>query len=286
MNTECDRFIDDVRTLLSASLSGTSLGKVLSEHENLVGSGKLLRSRLAYHLSTVTDVERTTMIHAAAAIEMLHGASLLHDDVIDGAFMRRNLPTFWSEKGTSGAILLGDVFLCLAIELICEVEHGQLTGPFIRKAKEMCDAESEQELIHRGDIAEWDTCVSIARRKTGCLFGFIGYAAGWQSPDRDALEDACYDVGTAYQLADDLLDDLGDESLSGKTLGTDAERGKVTAVSAATESGHDPVEVIESLCESAKKRLEHRPAVGRELSTWLDHDLVPVISRFTSSSSV
>jgi geranylgeranyl pyrophosphate synthase len=284
-----EQYIENIRGLLKESLSKTSLGRVLQEHRSLVGAGKMLRSRLGMILAapsiTPLSDHYHTLVHSAAAIEMLHAASLLHDDVIDGGELRRKEAAFWVSKGTSGAILLGDLFLCLSIELICDTADGRLTSRFISKAREMCDAESEQELLLRNIDGNWNDCMSLARRKTGCLFAFMGIAAGW--PDQRKMrvfEESAYDIGTAYQLADDILDGLSDEAISGKTAGTDRKRGKLTATSEAFASGHSPVSVIEQLCRQSIERLTDYPDSQASLVEFIEQDLKPILASFTSQS--
>jgi octaprenyl-diphosphate synthase len=212
---------------------------------------------------------------------MIHAASLLHDDVIDGGLVRRGAPTFWLERGVSGAILLGDLLLFKALDISCAISSErnwahrlvQLTG-------EVCQAEAEQELLLRGKDANgaWFNCVRIARQKTGSLFAYIGYALSEGNQDlQPALERAGYAVGTAYQLADDVLDATGSEAASGKTLGTDEARRKVTAVSATESTAVDPVEQIEAFCSDSLGVLTPWPRVHDAWARYLELDIRPAL---------
>ena len=98
----------------------TSLSSLADELTNLVLSGKKIRSRLAFRLSGSLAVAESELLDYAAIVEMIHSASLLHDDVIDKAEMRRGNSAFWVKKGISGAILLGDLLICQAIKLRSE----------------------------------------------------------------------------------------------------------------------------------------------------------------------
>ena len=279
-----DRQIESVRDLLRETLSDTSLGRYLGDNKEILGAGKLLRSRLAWTVGTAAGTPPEILLHASAAVETLHAASLLHDDVIDGAAMRRRAPAFWQERGTSGAILLGDLFLCLSIELVGKVEEGRLTPLFIGKAREMCDAESEQELILRGREGDLETSLSLCRRKTGCLFAFAARAAAWnQTGLEQALEEAGYLIGTAYQVADDLLDVSGNTDLSGKTLGTDAARNKLTAASASRSSG-DGQNILNNLIERSCTLLADWPDVQLAWKHYVETDIRPTIEPFTKGS--
>ena len=151
---------------------------------------------------------------------------------------------------------------------------------------EVCDAESEQELVLRGKDAIWENCVSIARRKTGALFAFAAASCG--GPDSvltATLKDAGYAIGTAYQLADDVLDANGTEAESGKTLGTDSARKKTTAVSAETGSSVDASSYIESLCKEAEKSLDAWPNLKHAWRVYMEQDLRPVLNRIVAATN-
>lgn len=275
--------LDGVRRLIQECLHTTSLGPLLPDIVKLVGSGKMLRARLAIQLGDANGTDPDTILHAGAAIEMIHGASLLHDDVIDGASLRRSDSTFWIERGTSAAILLGDLFYCRAIGLIGNVCNGALTPVLVSKAGEMCDAEAEQELLLRGAEATWEKSVSIARRKTGSLFAFVGRAAGGNDPTLSAaLEEASYKIGTAYQIADDLLDAWGDEETAGKTLGTDHGRQKMTAASELPPDSPDPRLFIDELVNSAESMIEPWPELQIAWNAYFENEIQPAIDRFTA----
>lgn len=225
-----DQHLDEVRKLMAGCLAETPLHSALADCKNLFGTGKMLRSRLALRVGLAANVPYSTVLRAAAAVELIHAASLLHDDVIDGGFLRRGAPAFWVDRGIPAAILLGDLLLFKALELVSPVENSRLLPVIIKLTGEVCEAESEQELITRGKLADWETCVNTARRKTGALFAFAAHACGGDDAAlSDALQESGYLVGTAYQLADDILDANGDTESAGKTLGRDEARDKTTA---------------------------------------------------------
>ncbi|OGV65562.1 MAG: hypothetical protein A2283_13915 [Lentisphaerae bacterium RIFOXYA12_FULL_48_11] len=279
--------IAGVRRVVADRLRGTSLGAVADDLVNVAASGKMLRVRLMFRIGFAQGVSMETLTMVAAAVEMLHAASLLHDDVIDGAVLRRAVPSFWVSKGASGAILLGDLLVCQAYKLVNESESGRLMTMLIKLTNEVCDAEVEQELLLKGKPADWPTCVSIARRKTGALFAFAAYAAGGgDSKLSQALLDAGYAAGTAYQLADDILDAYGDEDFAGKTLGSDAVSSKITAASAWRADGVDPLANIGDLLLDSGKKLVAWPDVADAWGEYLEKDLSPVIDSFLVNFNV
>lgn len=226
-----DEHLEAVRGLMFRTLEETSLKGIVKDSPSLTAlGGKMLRSRLAHRVGSSTGADPELLVYGSAAVEMIHTASLLHDDVIDGGVMRRGVPTFWVEKGKAGAILLGDLLLFKAVELMCRVASGAYTHELVKLTGEVCEAESEQELLLQGSESRLDLCQSIARRKTGALFAFAALLGGQGDAHRtDVLRESGYVLGTVYQLADDILDTRDEEGSSGKTLGTDAARDIVSA---------------------------------------------------------
>lgn len=277
-------FLGSVRNLMAECLGTTPIGRLIRETDGLLGAGKMLRSRMAWHVGTARGVAPMVLTHAAAAVELIHAASLLHDDVIDGGLLRRSAPTFWVKNGIPGAILLGDLLLFKAVDLACQVEEGRLTHRLVQLTGEVCEAESEQELILRGRDSGWASCLSIARRKTGALFAFIGFACAGRDPAlQAALEEAGYLIGTAYQISDDILDVAGDETASGKTLGTDAARQKRTAVNNTEPAPEDPVGFIREASEKAESLLARWPDALRGWRSFMQEDMTPALEAHVRS---
>lgn len=270
---------------MQSTLLGTPLGTILTDCSGLLGAGKMLRARMCLRTGSGVGSEHKTLVHCAAAVEMIHAASLLHDDVIDGGILRRGLPSFWVEKGVSGAILLGDLLLFKAVDLVCQVESGRLAHALVLAAGEICEAESAQELVLRGTKSDWEHCVDIARSKTGALFAFAAEAGAGTDPQRaKALKEAGYLVGTAYQLADDILDSNGTTELAGKTLGTDEARKKTTAVRVESD-GVNPEQYLFDLCEQSKDLLSPWPDARKAWSKYLDTDFIPSVEKLVGPCS-
>ena len=277
----------DVRRLMVDSLRETSLESRVDEFDSVVGGGKMLRARLALRIGPAAGAPLKTCLFSAAAVEMIHAASLLHDDVIDDSGLRRGVPSFWVREGVSAAILLGDLLVCRSMSLINEVEDGLLVPILVKLAGEMCDAEVQQEILLHDQPPEWETCVDIARRKTGALFAFAGHVCGGQDTHlRIALQECGYAVGTAYQLADDLLDAFGDQVAASKTLGNDAAGAKVTAASVWQAHGVDPVARINDLCKTSRDMLNPWPDVAQAWQEFLAYDIEPVIDAFVERFSL
>ncbi len=271
-----DRHLEDVRQLMFRTLEETSLRGILKDSPSLSAlGGKMLRSRLAFRVGNATGADPELLVFGSAAVEMIHTASLLHDDVIDGGVMRRGVPTFWMEKGKAGAILLGDLLLFKAVDLMCRVANGAYTHELVRLTGEVCEAESEQELIFQGSESRLELCQSIARRKTGALFAFAALLGGQGNDHRtEVLKESGYLLGTVYQLADDILDThAGDES-SGKTLGTDAAR---DIVSAARLDDVNLERHLDTLLDEAVKILNGDGRAASGVNAFITEDLQPAL---------
>ena len=274
--TDLDKHLNDVRGLMFRTLEETSLKGVLHASPSLSAlGGKMLRSRLAYRVGSSTGVEPELLVFGSAAVEMIHTASLLHDDVIDGGVMRRGVPTFWMEKGKAGAILLGDLLLFKAVDLMCRVANGAYTHELVKLTGEVCEAESEQELVFQGAESRLELCQSIARRKTGALFAFAALLGGDGNPHRaEVLKESGYLLGTVYQLADDILDTRAEEDSSGKTLGTDAAR---DIVSAARLDDVNLERHLDTLLEEAVRILNGDTQAATGVNAFISEDLQPAL---------
>jgi geranylgeranyl pyrophosphate synthase len=256
---------------------------------DLLLPGKMLRTRMAARLAgcSPSPLADPAMENLCGATEIVHTASLCHDDLIDNAHMRRGRPSLWRTVGVSGALLVGDLLFCEAIELVLHTEGGRYLPAFTAKVAEVVQAETEQELVFRDAELPEPACLRLARGKTGPLFAFAASLCGGRDEGLcQALEMAGYDVGTAYQLADDLLDVLGDEREVGKTLGTDGLRGKITLAQNGAEGRRTARDHVQRLCQSALDRLRSCPAARRGLAAYLECDFQPALRRFHRNLSV
>ncbi len=244
--------------------------------------GKMLRTTLVTRLGEGggLSVSSETLARACAAVEMAHTASLCHDDLIDGGAMRRHQMALWKVSSPSSAVLTGDILFCDAVELLAETDDGQYVASFVAKIREMCATEIEQELVLRERELDEQTCLRIARSKTGPLFAFPACVCGGSDHELSAaLEEAGYRIGTAYQLADDLLDVSGREDVAGKTLGTDAERSKFTLAHLPNRGPKLVRKHVAILCHSSLNGLDRWPSIREALSQYLSCDLHPVFAQ-------
>lgn len=252
--------------------------KHLNKLKNQFATGKMLRTRLGIALYNPELVDYRDLITACAATELIHTATLFHDDVIDGASLRRRSPSLWREVGATGAILLGDLFFSSALQLVVRRGNIQHIDGFVGRVREVCAAEVTHELVYRSRHVDAATCLGIARGKTGPLFAHVAEVCGGsKSAVSDVFREIGYRLGTAYQLFDDLIDIAGDEGTVGKTLGTDRKRRKFTL---AQEIGAEN-EIrthVEELCASALDLIPPWTGVHSSVNSFIQRELLPQLS--------
>ena len=276
-----DQDLSAVRDIIMDALRETSLKEEVERFGSTVSGGKMLRASLVLAVGRDSTVTRDALCRLGAAIELLHAASLLHDDIIDGGVERRSSAALWVSDGTKAAVLVGDLLLSIALGLVHESAPERLPS-LVKALHEMCDGEAEQEFHSGAELHSWEGCVRIARRKTGSLFGLAAACAGGADATlAGALERAGIDLGTAYQLADDMLDTCDDSELVGKSLGTDALSGKLTAATASVAAGIDPDTAINELLISAERELDDWPTVQQHWNRYVDGMIRPLVEHFT-----
>lgn len=176
------------------------------------------------------DLERVRQL--AVAIELIHMATLVHDDVIDNASTRRGLPTVCAEWGDPLALYTGDYLFAQALAIIARYADEQISCYLAAISLKMCEGEIEQiETIGRMDIGI-RTYLQRIKRKTALLISACcwmgGVAGGAPSNQARNLKRFGYYLGMAFQITDDLLDFVGTEQVLGKPVGSDLRQGIIT----------------------------------------------------------
>ncbi|CAA9479018.1 MAG: FIG00539003: hypothetical protein [uncultured Solirubrobacteraceae bacterium] len=209
-------------------------GPVLAEHagETIAAGGKRMRPLLVVLAAGPHAGRERELVAAAAAVELIHSATLVHDDVLDGARLRRGAPTVWARAGRDVAVATGDLLFSRAFSELTAV--GSLAA--VRSLSRATSALAEGELLQRQDA--WNGSVAIERYllrcelKTARLFQAaceMGAQVARLSTSQIAeLGGFGRGIGLAFQLLDDVLDVAGPASLTGKHRGTDLLDGTVT----------------------------------------------------------
>lgn len=178
--------------------------------------------------STLTPHHRMV----AAVTELIHMATLVHDDVLDDARVRRRGATVNALRGNETAVMLGDYLISNAFHLCSQVGDPSINLALGEVTNTLCEGELLQ-LHHREELGiDEPTYFEIVRRKTASLIGEAcrlgARLSGAPLVQADALRDVGIALGIAFQIRDDLLDLIGDSRVVGKSLGTDLEKGKLT----------------------------------------------------------
>jgi geranylgeranyl pyrophosphate synthase len=198
----------------------------------LYGRGKRLRPALVLLAGTFGEYNLNRLVPLGAAIELLHTASLVHDDVVDGAASRRGRPTANSLFDNALTVLLGDYMFANAAEMVTRTGSLAVTRLFALALMKMTSGELDQ------DAAAFDVGRDIQHYlwriggKTAALFANAGEGgailAGCDEVMVDALRTYGHCMGMAFQIVDDILDFNGDEAELGKPVGGDLREGTVT----------------------------------------------------------
>jgi len=193
-------------------------------------TGKLLRPSLVLFVAEQLAADPPTALPSAVGLELIHGFSLIHDDIQDRDRVRRGRPAVWTICGLEQAINAGDLMHALAVSAALESSPAA-ADCLIRATQEMIEGQSRDLEFERRDVSG-DEYLTMIDRKTGallrCAFELGGIAAGINGRVRSALTDMGRDVGRAFQIRDDLLGVWGQDDVLGKATGSDIRRRKKT----------------------------------------------------------
>jgi octaprenyl-diphosphate synthase len=228
-----DRLIE-VEKLIEVKLdSKVSLIKKMSEY-HLKSGGKRLRALLTLGSARLAgyDQKGTRDVNLSACVELIHSATLLHDDVIDESDLRRGIKTSNALWGNQSSILVGDYLLSRCFEIM--VDDGDLEILKLLSSTSSKIAQGEvKQLEYKGeaDLLE-ETYIDIINLKTAALFSAAtktgACLAKSNEKEKSALESYGKNIGLAFQIADDALDYYSKEIIFGKKIGKDFYEGKVT----------------------------------------------------------
>src|SRR2546426_10367858 len=198
-----------------------------------VGSrGKRLRPLLALLAGGATGKIDSGHVDLAVIVELIHIATLVHDDVMDEAERRRAQPTANARWGNSLSVLLGDCLFAHALTLSTNFENADIGRMIARTATTVCSGEMIQTQRRFDLNLTVQDYLQIVEMKTGSLFSTAAELAVLISEAEpnviETFKNFGIQVGTAYQIYDDCVDLVGSESVTGKTLGTDLRKGKFT----------------------------------------------------------
>lgn len=230
-----DLISDDLR-LVEREISVESVASVNAVtaigHYLQASGGKRLRPAMLLLVARLAGNCGPSAIRLGAVVEMIHTATLVHDDVIDAAQTRRGRPSTNARWGNHTSVLAGDWLYMQAFQVALRERNFQILELLIGLTQVMVEGELLQlERIGRLDITEAD-CMELVDRKTARLFSVCarlgGIAGGGDTATQDRLGEYAWNLGMAFQLVDDVLDFTSREKTLGKPVGNDLREGKVT----------------------------------------------------------
>jgi geranylgeranyl pyrophosphate synthase len=182
-------------------------------------------------MGSLLGAEEDKLISLSASIELLHTATLVHDDLIDGALLRRGNPTLNAHWTPAATVLTGDYIFAQAALLAAEIESTEAMSLFAETLSIIVNGEISQ-LFGRNEFSTVENYYHRIYEKTGSLFALSTKIVALISPvDRKFIEPAenfGKDIGKAFQIVDDVLDFTGDQSRVGKPIGNDLRQGVPT----------------------------------------------------------
>lgn len=195
-------------------------------------TGKFLRPALTILCARTGSAWRPDAMKLAAAIELIHTATLVHDDIIDGSEFRRNQPSVHSKWGREISIVSGDYLYAKAFLLLAGLQNSWVNQAFARCAHVMCEGEMKQIEKRNNFLMSENEYLKIIHQKTASLFqaACVGgaYFSGADPLAVEKLGTYGFGLGMAFQITDDCLDIVGETESLGKTVGLDLDQNDVT----------------------------------------------------------
>jgi octaprenyl-diphosphate synthase len=228
IHDDLERVEEEIRRETVASVEVvTNIGRYLQ-----ASGGKRLRPALLLLASKLVGEAGASAIRLGAVVEIIHAATLVHDDVIDDARTRRGRPSTNVQWGNHTSVLAGDWLYMQAFQVALRERNFHVLDLLIGLTQMMVEGELLQlERIGSINVTEAD-CMELVDRKTACLFSVTAklgaLVSGADTQTEERLGDFAWNLGMAFQLVDDLLDFTAREKTLGKPVGNDLREGKVT----------------------------------------------------------
>ena len=195
------------------------------------GGGKRIRPALLLLSSKLFNYQGRGAIRLGAVVEIIHTATLVHDDIIDEAQIRRGRPAANTQWGNSKCVLAGDWLYMQAFKIAVQERNFRILDTLIDLTQQMVEGELLQ-MEKLGKLISLDEHFDLIYRKTACLFSVCmrmgGILGGATREQEESLAQYGHDLGMAFQITDDVLDLTASEDVLGKPVASDLREGKVT----------------------------------------------------------
>ncbi len=253
----------------------TAIGNYLQ-----ISGGKRLRPALVLLSARLCGYSGPSAVQLGAVVEVIHTATLIHDDVIDGADMRRGRPSTNSRWGNHISVLAGDWLYMQAFQTALRERNFEVLDVLIQLTQMMVEGELLQlEKLGRIDITE-EEHLQLVDRKTACLFSASvklgGLIARLDPALQRNLAEYGRNLGMAFQLVDDLLDFMANENKLGKPVASDLREGKITL----------PLILALRQCSAEERRLVEKVLEERAFQTVSRGEILQVLSRYATPAAV
>ena len=223
--------MEQVERLLYETLAKVEEPLISMLRRSLEG-GKRLRPALVILAGQLFAAPLTPFYTLAAAVETLHAATLIHDDLVDDAPVRRGRETIHTTWPAGTTVLAGDVLLAQTVALVTELEHPRILRVFAETLCAICAGEIRQMFAAEGKQGDREGYYRRIEAKTASLCAatteMAGILAGAEEPQVAALRRFGRELGLAFQIVDDVLDVVGDEAQLGKPAASDLRQGLIT----------------------------------------------------------
>ena len=265
----------------------------------LSAGGKRIRPTLGLLVGNMLGAPEEKLITLGASVELLHTATLVHDDLIDGALLRRGIPTLNARWSPAATVLTGDFLFARAAKLAAETDYLPLMKLFAETLATIVNGELTQMFSARG-IIERNNYYNRIYAKTASLFEMAALAASMVATEdedmRASMKAFGYEVGMAFQIVDDILDFTGEQSAVGKPIGSDLLNGLVNLpalyfaeenpdnedVLSLPQGGWKNTERVQRLVDNIRQSVaiqqamdEARQAISRALKSLTDAPISP-----------
>ncbi len=256
------------------TVSGVRAITEIGEHLR-VGGGKRIRPALLLLAAKLFPHDERSAIRLGAVVEIIHTATLVHDDIIDEAKTRRGRPAANTQWGNSKCVLAGDWLYMQAFKIAVEERNFRVLDVLIELTQQMVEGELLQ-MDKLGKCIGLDEHFDLIYRKTACLFSVsmkVGAILGQATADQEArLAEYGRNLGLAFQIVDDVLDLTASEEVLGKPVASDLREGKVTMA------------VIHALerCTPAERKLVEKVLEERAFISVQHEQILEILNRYGS----
>lgn len=246
--------------MMRAQVDASQPPDLRAAFEHLMSAGgKRIRPTLGLLVGHMLGANHEKLVTLGASVEMLHTATLVHDDLIDGALLRRGIPTLNARWSPAATVLTGDFLFARAAKLAAEADYLPLMRLFAETLAIIVGGELTQMFAAHGSLSR-ENYYNRIYAKTASLFEMSSMAAAMLATEdesvRQSLKTYGYEVGIAFQMVDDLLDYTGDQAAVGKPIGSDLLNGLVTLPAIYYAEAHPDDQDVRSLPEGGWTDLE------------------------------